>query len=659
MKIYQKLCFLIFAAVLTVSCVGEDLGALESKTVLNIPAHSSSLAVSSIRAKGFTVSWADLQGDFEYALAASYTGNIGTYEEALENNHIVVDFTPDSTLNGSCRVTGLIPGKDYEIKLFARRKNTRAAEFLKAGAALPYIDDAELLSVWFDDEEAFYDRREDSFTTIYLPMITDGRENRDEYTVTYRTARQCRLFDESGELLPEEFTLRAGESVIVAAVHERTEAARDYIIAIRPIDNGIPVVMIETENQRPVISRTDYIGAYVKILDSDTNPYNEGIFEGELIIRARGSLSAQRPKRSFIIRTEDSSNIQMLDMYPAEDWILLSNFTDKTLMRNYIAHELSRAMGAVFSPRFRFADLVVNGDYLGTYMLGERIKIDKGRLDLPKIRAEARERVKIDRLGREIPEIRPASTPEELTGSYIAELRSTSEYSNDEIIFETKRIRWSMGSYFRVRQPGPANLTEDSYNYIAQYVNDAEDALYSDDFKDPQIGYRAYFEVETFIDWYILNELFKRAESNFTDKIYFYKPRDGKLSMGPVWDFENAAGNISYGDCENPEGWHVRSAPWFMRLFLDEAFEREFKARWNAVKSSGMFDDMFALIDSTAELLERSQALNFTRWPIMGINIWPNDTGAASRRTYAEEVDYFKEWLTERIEWMDGEINKQ
>jgi hypothetical protein len=323
-------------------------------------------------------------------------------------------------------------------------------------------------------------------------------------------------------------------------------------------------------------------------------------------------------------------------------------------MRNYIALELFRDMGAIFSPRFRFVDLVLNGDYLGTYMLGERIKIDTGRLDLPKIRAE--ERLRINRRG--IEEIRPASTPEELNGSYIIELKSTSQYSNDEIIFETRRIRWSMGNYFRVRQPGPTNRTEDAYNFISRYVNDTEDALFSEDFKDPEIGYRAFIDTATFVDWYIVNELFRRVDSNFTDEIYFYKPRDGKLSMGPVWDFENAAGNISFSNGYETEGWHIRSASWFARLFEDEAFEQEFIDRWNYLKSSDIFDNMFARIDNVAEFLDQSQSMNFTRWPILGFNIWPNDAGAASRRTYQAEVDYLKEWLAARIEWMDEEINR-
>ena len=645
---------LLSAVLFAASC--GDLGPLESTAVFNIPEHDSSMQVSNIRVRGFTVTWDNLPGEHEYALAVSHTGNIDSYEEALEHGHIIFDFTPDAELNGTYRVAGLLAGRDYEIRLFARRRNTRAANFLAARTTLPFMDAAELMYVWFDGEEAIFNRRDDSFTKIYLPVLAGGAQELAEYTVTYRVARQNQLFDQYGELMPEYFTLRAGESIIVTAFNERLNAARDYIIAIRPIDNGLPVVMLETE--RPIASRTEYVTANVKMLDSAINPFREGIFEGELNARIRGSTNARRPKRSFVIRTPDGSNVQMLDMHPAEDWVLLSNFTDKTLMRNYIAQELSREMGAVFAPRFRFVDLVLNGEYMGTYMLGERIKIDRGRLDLPKIRAEPRERIRTNRFGIEYTEIRPASTPEELTGSYIIELKSTSQYRVTEIIFETPRIRWSMGNYFRIRQPGPRNLMIEAVDFISGFVNDAENALFSEDFKDPEIGYRAFFDVATFIDWYIINELFRRVDSNFNDGVFFYKPRDGLLSMGPVWDFENAAGNIAHSQGYSPEGWHVRSASWFARLFEDEAFEREFRDRWNEVKARGLFDNMLERIDRTAELLEASQSMNFIRWPILGVNVWPNDAGASLRRTYQAEVDFLKEWLEARIAWMDAEINR-
>ena len=654
-KIHTILLILSIMALLLIlsaafsSCA--DKGVLESTQTLNlnIPA-GTSLTVGDIRVKGFTVSWTNLSGgDYEYAIAASYNGKIDDYVTALENKHIVLDFTADKILNGTYKVTQLMPGKEYEIKLFARKKNTTAAEYLKGRATLPYIDEAELYNVWFDGVEITYNKTDDSFTKAYIP----GAEHEEEYTVTYKVARLCGLYINGVKIENGEFKLKDGEIIEVTVVNERNKAARDYIIGMKMIDNGIPIVMVNTEDNRPITSKSkdEALKADFKIIDSAEKPYGEGLYDGEIMIRGQGNSSLGTSKKSYKFSITDKT--QILDMAPSQDWTLLANFTDKSLMRNYIAYELYRDMGAVFSPKLRYVDLVINGEYLGTYNIGERVKIDKGRLDLPKIKGS--ESVKIDKWG--IEEKVPASTLEELNGSYVLRLDSTDKYSTNDIIFETKKIKWSAGHFFSIKQPGEKNMSEEAYNYISDYVNQTENALFSEDFKDPAVGYRAYIDPSTFIDWYIVNELFKQVDANFHTNVYFYKPRGGKLCMGPIWNFDLGAGNADYSGCDDPEGWYVRNASWFTRLFEDEKFANEFKERWNYVKSN-CFDSLFKRIDSTAALLERSQTMNFGKWQILGVYVWPNAGDVTSRKTYQSEIDYLKEWLTSRIEWMDAEINK-
>jgi len=649
-----KIIFLAFAvfslmlcSVLITSC-GGDKGVLDSTKAfhINMP-RNAILTVSNIRIKGFTLSWPELSGDCEYAIAVSHNGNIEDYRTALENDHIVLDFTPGKTLKGTYKVTKMIAGKDYEIKLFARKKNTQAAEYLSARAVLPYIDEAELLKVFIDEEELPYDKTEDSFIKSYFP----GKSPVQEYTVTYKLARLCELYIDGVKIEDGEFILKDGESVIVTAVNEKNGAARDYIIGVMPIDNGLPVISINIEDSRPVTSSNVRLDAEMTMLDSTSNPsgnYAKGLYKGAIEIRRRGSSSL--PKISYNIYTD--KKVGILDMAPSREWTLISNFADKTLMRSYIAYELYRDMGAIFSPKFRFVDLMVNGDYMGTYCFGERVKIDEGRLDLPKI--TTKERVITRRKGTLV---FPPTSGDDLNGSYVLEVDSTDKYSKDDIIFETKKINWRQGHYFAIKQPGEKNMTVEAYDFISGYVNDTENALFSDNFKDPENGYRKYIDASTFIDWYIINELFKNVNSAFNTNVYMYKPRNEKLCMGPVWDSALGGGNADYSGCENPEGWYVRNTAWFSRLFEDETFAQEFKDRWNFVKAN-YFDKTFDRIDKTAEHLEKSQSMNFDRWPILGVYIWPNAGDVESRPTYKSEVDYLKEWLTARIEWMDSEINK-
>ena len=641
---------LLFASVLLLADMTKNENAYAKKAFDEKFPEDAEMVVRDIRVRGFTLDWTELSGEVEYAIAASSWGKTDDYQTALENGYVLLDFTPGELLNGTYKATKMTAGKNYEIKLFVRKKNTSPALYLSASAELPYIDDVELLEVYIDGERAFYDKYEDCFSQIYLP----GKKEPEEYTVTYKTGRLSELYEAGGEIKIESgFTISEGESVFVTAVNDKTGAMRDYEISLNPLDNGLPLIIINVEDNRPVTSKTKYLNAEMQIIASTINPfdqYADGLFSGAIEIKGRGNSSFGTPKKSYNIEITDKYAI--LDMAASKDWLLIGNYSDKTLMRNYIAYELYRAMGAAFSPKLRFADLILNGDYMGTYCFGERIKIDKGRLDLPKIKAE--EQIKDKNTGTLVT---PPTSGEDLSGSYILEVNSADKYSKDEIIFETKRINWSVEHFFSIKQPGEKNMSPEAYEYISNYVNETEDAMFAENFKDPENGYRKYIDTATFIDWYLVNELFKNIDSGFHTSVYFYKPREGKLCMGPVWDFDIGGGNIDYADADNPKGWHTRYSAWFSRLFEDEEFAKEFGERWNYVKRNYL-PKMFEQIDETAALLTKSQAKNFERWPILGSYVWPNAPGFEKRDTYESEIEYLKEWLHARIEWMDGEINK-
>ena len=650
-KILFATAFLVvlFASVLLLSDMAKEARPPSKAFDLKFPPNAV-LTVSDIRVKGFTLGWTEFEGEVEYAIAASSRGNMDDYQTALENGHVILDFTPGAVLNGAYRATKMIPGKNYEIKLFVRKPGTLPAEYLSSSAELPYIDDAELVSVYIDGEKAYYDKYEDIFSKIYIP----GKEETAEYTVTFKTGRLSELYEAGGQVkIPEEgFTIRDGERVFVTAVNGKTGAMRDYEISVNPLDNGIPLVVINVENNRPITSKSVYLNAEMQIFDSATNPsaeYADGLYSGAIEIKGRGNSSFGSAKKGYNINIADKHVV--FDMAASREWMLMGNYSDKTLMRNYIAQELYRGMGAAFAPKFRFIDLIFNGKYVGTYCFGERIKIERGRLELPKIKAE--EQIKDKNTGLLVV---PPTTGEDLSGSYILEVNSSDKYSRDEIIFETKRINWAVAHFFSIKQPGKNNLTPEAYEYISNYVNETEDAMFADNFKDPENGYRKYLDTATFIDWYLVNELFKNVDSGFHTSVYFYKPRGGKLCMGPVWDFDIGAGNIDYGNCDDPTGWYVRYSAWFGRLFEDEAFAEEFRERWNYVKRNNL-PGMFEMIDETAALLARSQAMNFEKWPILGYYVWPSAPGYEERDTYESEVKYLKDWLEARIKWMDKEIN--
>jgi hypothetical protein len=236
-----------------------------------------------------------------------------------------------------------------------------------------------------------------------------------------------------------------------------------------------------------------------------------------------------------------------------------------------------------------------------------------------------------------------------LTGGYLMEVDTRGD--PDDILFKTSR-----GVIFDLHDPDPAAAQQ--LTYIENYMQQAEDALYSSHFTDPDTGYTQYLDRDSFINWYLVNELFKNNDAIFWSSCWLYKDRSGKIFMGPAWDFDIGAGNINYNGNNDPTGWWLRSndqpfTQWTERLFDDPAFAAAVAARWKEVKAT-QFDTLSAYIDVNAAALSQSQQNNYMRWPILGQYVDPNIEVAGS---YQGEVNYLKSWLTQRIAWMDSQLD--
>ena len=168
-------------------------------------------------------------------------------------------------------------------------------------------------------------------------------------------------------------------------------------------------------------------------------------------------------------------------------------------------------------------------------------------------------------------------------------------------------------------------------------------------------GYAAYFDVPSVVDYYILNELFKNVDANLRRSTFVYKPRGGKLTFGPIWDYDLAMGNVDYSDAAFPTGWHVRKAPWYARLFEDPAFDARVRARWRQLRDEGTLSWVEGQVWDRARALSRVQEQNFERWQILGWYVWPNRVVTGS---YQGEIMAVQNWLASRISWMDGQLGR-
>lgn len=396
-----------------------------------------------------------------------------------------------------------------------------------------------------------------------------------------------------------------------------TTESRNYLVKV--IYTGLPSVFIYTDNEEPVNSKDTYVSGSIHIYPDESTGLTA--FSDVMQIKGRGNSTWSMPKKPYKIKLSKKGSI--LGMAADKEWVLLANYSDKSLLRTAAAFETSRRFGMPYTPGGQSVDLFLNEKYEGTYFLTEQIKIAPSRVNITEMKGS-------DTLS------------EKITGGYLLEV--------DERLDEDLWFRTSRNVPFTIKEP---SLNTAQFDYIRQYVQQAEDALYSNEFTDPVTGYAAYLNTETFVSWYLVNELFKNNDAVFYSSVYLFKDKNGKLSIGPVWDFDIAAGNIDYSHCMYTYSWWVRNSLWISRLFQDPAFKARVKARWNELKQLHI-NTLPNYIENQAAKLNIAQGYNFKKWDILGMYIWPN---AAVMGSYSGEVNYLKTWLTNRIAWMDLQLS--
>ena len=371
----------------------------------------------------------------------------------------------------------------------------------------------------------------------------------------------------------------------------------------------LPIISIMTENLQPVISRDDYITGEVEITSSNED---ENLVLA-LEIRGRGNSTWHFPKKPYQIRFDDKEKI--LGMAKDKKWVLLANYSDKTMLRNEVAFNLSRFSDLDWTPDTRSVELFINNEYVGVYQIAQKVEESSNRVDIG-------------------------------DNGYLLEVDQLSRLDLDDIYFETNNY------LFNIKEPN-LDAGDDQYNIINDYIQLTENTLLGDNFTDPVEGYVKYIDVDSFIDWYLINEITKNNDAKFFSSVYMNYTPGGKLKMGPVWDYDISLGNINYNNNETTDGFWIKKATWYSRLFEDPNFVSKVKSRFNYFYDNrNLFQEH---IDSSALSLNQSKERNFFKWPILGIYVWPNNVFFP---TYDEEVVYLKDWLNERLEWLNNNFNE-
>ena len=384
-----------------------------------------------------------------------------------------------------------------------------------------------------------------------------------------------------------------------------------------PSTFNLPVLTINTAAAAPIVVEDDYLNATMTIADAANPSYN---YSGALEIKGHGNSTWAEPKKPY--RLNLNSKAALLGMTSDSNWILLANYDDKTMLRNDVAFQMSNMVAMAWTPHSAFVELMLNGEYEGTYELTEKVEVSKARLNIGSIDAT-------DNSGTD------------LTGGYLGEI--------DHYEGETLMLTDSLGLPIGLYDPDPPTAAQAAY-WTSAFTT-AESVLYSPNFLDPNFGWQSAWDITSSVNYFIVEELAGNQDANDWSSDYFYKPRsDPKFYRGPVWDMDVTFGNNDYGGTASPNvPWVSTQSKWYVRMFQDPAFLAAVKAEWQVVRPQML--TLSAYIDAQAALLTQAANNNYARWPTLGERVWPNPVAAG---TYQGEVALMKNWLTARIAYMDA-----
>lgn len=410
--------------------------------------------------------------------------------------------------------------------------------------------------------------------------------------------------------------------------------------------SNLPIVVIDTRGK--TIYDQFRIEAQLWIINNGEGRRNYLIdppndYDGRIAIELRGCSSGSYPKQQYRFETQDSSgnnlNVSLLGLPKENDWIFYGPYGvpygDRSLIRNVLAYKLSNDIGR-YASRTRFCELVLNNDYRGLYVLMEKIKRDRNRVNISRMDSS-------DTSGNA------------LTGGYIIKI---DKLEGENIgYWESPK-----GTCYQYHYPKPDQIVAEQRDYILNFMNNFESVMYGHNYADPENGYPKYLDIDSFVDHFILNEFCKNVDA-YRISAFMYKDRDskgGKLNMGPIWDF-----NLSLGKAWFPEdnylteGWEVdhnhyrpndwpKVPFWWEKLGHDPAFANRVKMRWFELRRGNLQkDSLFSSIDFLVDFLAEARTRNFKRWPEAG-----------NADSYRREIPLLKQWISDRFDWIDENIDK-
>lgn len=391
------------------------------------------------------------------------------------------------------------------------------------------------------------------------------------------------------------------------------EDTKEYTVYVHAF-TGLPVLWIETEGRTDITSKEEYLQAHFKLTEDVVTRAAGDVTEVDGQIKGRGNSTWSMPKKPYRIKLAEKKSL--LGEPADKSWVLLANYSDKTALRTATAFYMGAISNLDYTPRFHFVEVMLNGRYQGNYQLGEHIKIANHRVNVG-------------------------------DDGFLIEIDSRAPDNPNSRYFIIPHIPWPVN----IKSPDVA-YDDENFNYIKEYLREADKTLFSSNFTDPDEGWQKYLDMDSFVDWYLINEITKNNDACFFSSCYMHLKRGDKIKMGPLWDYDISLGNINYNDNFNTDGFWIKDVEWYARLFKDPAFLDKVKERFAYFYSHQ--DDIMKDINENARYLRYSVQENENRWHTLYTYSWPNYDIWGS---YANEVQCLKTWIAKRFEWLKNEYD--
>ena len=399
--------------------------------------------------------------------------------------------------------------------------------------------------------------------------------------------------------------------VMAGCVWSNSSDSPEYL----PLDDseypyaGLPRMVIETNDFRELRDTETDVPARMQMYGKNS-PDDEVI---ELTVKGHGN-SSFKAMTKFSLKLELAQKKSLLGMPQDKEWILISNFSDRTLLKNYAIFRLAQKLGANYTPRSSFVELYLNRQYQGIYLLSESIKASKNRVNIP-----------------------------QSNSSFLFE-KTTHYHLNGET------IRTKKSTLFKIRYPKrPSN---ESTNKLLTQLDQWEGFIYGKNFNSAQID--EWIDIDDYIRYFWLLEFSKNYDGRFGRSIFFTWQEGGIMRMGPVWDYDETFGCSKDGEPKlSAEGWHAKFFGWNSPLFKDPIIWERASKYWK--QNESLFNAFVDSIDVYAKIVKKATHNEFKRWNVLdNTEFWAYKE---SYKDYDEALDSLKSWAKQRIEWIDANLN--